>query len=258
MEEVRPGFLLKYMERRFVSDFINKGRLHFSALGDFIDLENSTGDNTIGDKAEGMRTVSPDPEHITLTFTVNGKEYAFQGKKDGITGINYSYTDDVVRRWGVVSICNMDIFRDCDEVSSDDPTGISTFKLKKSVLEDLYRLSDDGKRVPVIIDAKGLMDVMENKFSDGKLNIKLQNVKYYSSDVKENIALEDYKKSPENIIFLKRDLYSYQRESRIALLEPVPDKKGRNIDIGSLKDAAFDMGSHDKLKDLTFRMKIQK
>ncbi|MGJ3947221.1 hypothetical protein [Levilactobacillus brevis] len=258
MEEVRPGFLLKYIEKKYVSDFISKGTLHFSSLGYFIDLENTTGDNVIGDKSEGARSVNADPENTTLTISFDGKEYEFRGKADGVLGISYEFTDKTVREWGVLSMCNMDLFRDFEEVSYDKLTKTAKFKLKKSVGEELYRLSDGGNRVPILIDANGLIKTMDTAFKNGKHNVRMKNVSYYAEDGKENISLEEYKKDPANIVFLKRNIYEYQRETRIALLEPVPYEQGLNMSIGSLEKAAVDLQSHEKLMSMEFFVKVDK
>lgn len=259
MKEIRPGFLLKYIEKQYVSDFISKGTLHFSSLGYFIDLENTTGDNVIGDKLEGARIVNADPENTTITITFDDdKEYKLCGKDDGVLGISYEFTDEIVREYGVLSMCNIDLFRDFEEVSYDKLTKTSKIKLKKSVGEELYRLSDGGNRVPILINAKGLIKTMDTVFKNGKYNVMMKNVSYYDNNVKENISLKEYDKDLTNIVFLKRNIYEYQRETRIALLESVPYEQGLNISIGSLENVALDLQSHEKLMSMEFLRKNDK
>ncbi|WP_461243401.1 hypothetical protein [Secundilactobacillus muriivasis] len=250
--ELHPGFLLKFVEKQFLDSFVNRGQLHFSQIGYFKDIEEKEGDNVIGDKSEGSRVLNLNPEQSTVILTIGDNKYKLHGMKDGIRGINYEYTEDAVRQWGVVSLCNIDLFRDAQLISYDSEKEIGIFRLKQAVLDDLYRLSDDGKRVPVILDSKGLLNAMDRKFSDGKRNIEMKNIKYYSEDTSENISFEDYQKDPKQIVFFKRNAYRYQREVRIALFEKVPYKTGTNIEIGSIKQSTAPLESFDVLSNLEF------
>lgn len=250
MVKSKPGFLLKYVEREFVEGFIERGEIHFSSLDYFINRENETGDSVIGDKFEGARIVNLDVNDTVVKLD----EHIFNGKSNGIESISFSYTDDQIRQWGICSMSNIDIFKDCDKVSYDEYSDETKFKLKKSVGEELYRMSNNGKRIPVIIKSSGLINAMNNSFKDGKNHIEMKGVKYYDENVRENISLEDYKNNPINAIFLKRHIYKYQREVRVALIESVPTE-GLEIEVGPLSDSMVKIDSHDRLMEVEFRVK---
>jgi len=254
---IHPGFLLKFVDKQYVDDFINKGQLHFSQLGYFIDQENENGDDVIGDRSEGMRIANPDPEASTITITWKDKKYELHGAKDGVLKIKYEYTDDTVRQWGVVSICNIDLFKDGEVVSVDRINKIWEVKLKQALLDDLYRLSGEGTRVPVIFNAQTLLECMDEKLKTVSHPMFMRNVKYYSDESEANISLDEYNEHPENIAFLKRQQYKYQREVRVLYTGAVPYKRGKNIEIGSIIAGAIKLDSFDDLKKIRFQA-IQK
>jgi len=253
-DDYQPGFLLKFIDKQFVDAFVNKGQLHFSQLGYFIDLEKETGDGAIGDKFEGSRLINPDPDSTTIILSMDNKEFKFHGKKDGVLGISSSHIDDDVRKWGIISFCNINLMKDGEMVFYDEENSTGKIKLKQSVVNDLYKLSDEGRRVPVLIDARGLLNVMKTAFNK-KRRAQISNVNYYSETSYENISLKAYNADPRKVAFLKREKYRYQRETRIALFEPVSYENGSNIKIGSLRNVAMQLTSFDELADQVFTAK---
>lgn len=235
-KETVPGLLIKFVEPQYVDNFINNGELHFSPLGYFIDLENEYGDDVIGDKSEGSRIINFDPKQSKTTMTIDDKEYILD--PNDVNSINVEFTDDAVREWGVLSLCNINAKEDFEIEKYDKKTEKAVLKIKDNVINDLIRLSDENKRIPVIINASGLLSVMDSKFTQKGRNIRLQNVEYYPESIQQNITVDEFKSDPGKIVFLKREKYNYQRESRIALFEDI-GQNGENISIGSLKKCAF-------------------
>jgi hypothetical protein len=241
-EDTRPGCLLKFFEEQYVDNFITRGELHFSQLGYFIDLEN--GDDAIADSFEGARIMNIDPTRSGVSVVVNGMKLSFQ--KGDI--IQTKETPDWVRSKGVLSMVNLDVFNDFDGRAC--PDGTIEYTIKPTVIDELNKLSANKTRVPVIINADGLLARLEENFKPWHAWFKP--VSYYSESATENISNEELIKHPEQIMFLKREKYRYQREARISYFEDVPEN-GKSIWIGDLSSSTYKLSPDDGLNNFKIK-----
>lgn len=239
INDTQPGCVIKFFEKKYVDKFINEGELHFSQLGYFIDLEND-GD-VIADAFEGSRILNLDAANSDIFVTINGKKINFcEGDTIRIVSI-----PQWVREKGILSLINLDLIEDFDCIDYDDSR--NQYTLKKSVINDLNRLSDNKKRIPVMIDAQKFLQKLDSNFS--KYHAEFKIVHYYSDKIEENISLKEFKQKSMETLFLKRDQYAYQREARIAFRDSVP-QNGKNVYIGDLTDLTWKLDPESGLESL--------
>ncbi|MDT7013313.1 hypothetical protein [Levilactobacillus namurensis] len=190
-EAKRNTFYLKFIEPQFLDSFLEKGTIHLSRLGYFIDLENETGDDIIGDRLEGAWMMNMDPEVTKLTIIrANGEKIVLQGAKDGIVGkIRTEVTNEMVRDWGILSMCHLDLSEDGYFSSVNEKKHIGKMRLRKEVVNELYQLSDNGNRIPVLFDVNKFIELLMRELQ-GKHAACLNDVTYYSENDDENISLK--------------------------------------------------------------------
>jgi len=169
INDTQPGCVIKFFEKKYVDKFINEGELHFSQLGYFIDLEND-GD-VIADAFEGSRILNLDAANSDIFVSINGKKIDFcEGDTIRIVSV-----PQWVREKGILSLINLDLIEDFDCIDYDDSR--NQYTLKKSVINDLNRLSDNKKRIPVMIDAQKFLQKLDSNFS--KYNGDLKKVPFF-------------------------------------------------------------------------------
>ncbi|MBU9790261.1 hypothetical protein KOM07_12125 [Lentilactobacillus sp. G22-6] len=233
MADLAPGMIIKYFDEEYVDDFINKGVLHFSRLGTFIDLE---GNDAIADAYEGAMVTNLSLSDPGVRVTIDGHEIS-PVKDERSNEITVAYTPEWVRKIGIVSLTNLLLNRDFEEAGFDKEKGIYTLKLKEAVIKGLEQISENHTRIPVLIDGKRLLKRLDSGFSSG-INAQLGTVNYYDETQGENIAFRDLESHPERVLFLKRKKYQYQREVRIVLFNEVPPE-GKNIYLGNLSEITY-------------------
>lgn len=231
-----PGCVLKFFEEQYVDKFINEGELHFSQLGYFIGLEDDEG--AIADAFEGARIRYLSPTSPGVSVTINGKKLDFV--KDET--IRTTCTSAEVQNIGILSMTNLDLKEDFDQKNYDGQH--DQYTLKRTVVNELNRLSDNKTRIPVIIDAQSFLKKLNSIVKE--YNIRGKSISYFSENVSENISLKELNQDPTEIVFLKQDKYAYQREVRIAYLDSVP-KQGKSIYIGDLSECTFKLNPKDGL-----------
>lgn len=252
MAEYRAGCILKYFDKEYVDDFVDRGVIHFSQLGYFIDLEG--GDDAIADSYEGSQVLNLDMTEPGYSLLIDGKKVSFNNSEESKPQVQVKVTPEWVKEKGIVSMANLDFVNDFKLDAYNEETNRGEFVIKPDVIRDLEKLSNNKSRVPIIIDAKWLMkrldEVMPHNY-----HAQLRSIKYYDEKAPQNITFQELQETPENVIFLKRDRYKYQREVRITLLDAVPEE-GENIALGSMVGHAFKLDPKTGLE--TFKVAMAK
>lgn len=234
MDSKDIGYLVKFVESERVESFLD-GEVYFSPLKYFVDMENSQGDNKIGDAYEGSVVYNVKPEDkiwiqlLDKDGNPNGKSVRVEPNKE--TKVVVGLKDDEKEKLGVASFfyLSLDDMEPTDFESDEED--ISAFSLSSDNLNLLQDFNEEDERIPIVI-----LDI--NKFIE-----KMQNtiayhgaVTYYDSSNIESAL----KASSENSIlssFKKRKEYSGQKEYRFEEWLDTSGK-GQAIQLGDLRSIA--------------------
>lgn len=222
------GILIKYCKPNHAAIMQKNGVIHFERLQTFIEQEDENGEYVIADALEGAIYRNPNPKDVTVTLTdPSGKRFILPKEK-----IQYHFTNYAVENWGVCSFTFLDFERDFDILERNEEHAV--LKIKSDICKNLYRLTEGGTRIPVIINTTEFLNHIFEYFHGRGEPFRFGNVKYYSLEDSENIKQSEYRRDAGQIMFYKNDKYAYQREYRIGIVHPI-NKHGKNIELGNLR-----------------------
>ena len=190
-------FLLKFLKNKpqYLDDFKN-GRLYFSSLQSFVDLETKEGNKKTGDKNEGnIHKVFTDFRNFDIAgIRITERDLANNSRPT----LDISMTDSQRKNIGVCSFFAVQ-FKDLEK---DECSG--EYHLGSKVIEDLYKTKDGNRILFGVNNVRSLQkECIENRLSCGL-------VRYYDPRNLGNI--NKLKEHPE---FYKTNNYSFQHEFRI-------------------------------------------
>lgn len=204
------GIPIKIFEDRYFDDAL-QGNIYFGPIKQYADIEETTGDQVIGDQNEGkiVNNISATKVWIRLKGETNPTQYCL-GKNANIRLID-GLNDDQLSRIGIscFTFLSLDDFQEYKKV--DDR---AYFELKPEVVQQLKQFVKDKEKQSqnscriVMFPPNNFFNALE----DQRLPYGL--VHYY--DQNDPLTFRDIQKEKLPWYFYKSKNYEYQRELRIA------------------------------------------
>ncbi|SYW12259.1 conserved hypothetical protein [Oenococcus oeni] len=228
--------LLKFIDNKYLDDFISKGHLHFSSQAYLRELEEKNGDQFIGDDAEGS------------------VEQVFHPRKDN--NINVSFAPDPAHPKNLMRIENKDMNRLQINTSYPDAEDVGVCSFYQLNFTDfrvsdpekgLYIINDDIKKVFEKFQTPDRTSVIVSDFpifkeklktACNKLNVGVipHEVIYYDElDPKSTVSLLKHSDKGQ-LLFTKRKRYQDQKEFRFVYRANIPRYRGIELALGDLSD----------------------
>lgn len=203
--QIKGQFPLFKIQRSDLIDSLQSGCFYMNSLKYYRELYNTTLDETIGDPHEGKLVINNGALHISGSSTpipLNGYPLATKNENDFV-------------------LCMF---------------GINTLLHNKFTLnnEQKEKLKGFGDSVLVFTDIDELIIRIANAAKKANVKINGNFVNYYSEDI--DIAdrfIPLVQNGIENIVFHKRERYSYQQEYRFTVENPSDEDK-MILDIGDI------------------------
>jgi hypothetical protein len=223
-------YLIKFIEEKYVDNFLNKGEIHFEPLQFFKNLEDNDGDHVIGDSYEGATVFNFSRDNGIDIFL---REYGDTNPPIRIEDANGRITERITKelRQKIGASCFGWLY-DEDFFLFDEKE--SSYKLSSDTLSRLNSFNYSN-RVPVIIRA----DIFLQKL--GINAVEYGNVRYYDENNMENAFGYD------SLVFNKRMKYSSQQEFRLARDISLLDEY-KNLYLGDMNNFAVGVENLSEFK----------
>ncbi|HAE62925.1 MAG TPA: hypothetical protein DCG38_11440 [Eubacteriaceae bacterium] len=219
MIEDRFFLLLKFGSRTNL-EMLQQGKVYMKNLQFYIDLENATSDEDVGDKYDGLLPI----QDVKLSiYTVDSKELITQLAAPVAT-MNLGYKKSPV-------FC-MFIFDHRNKTAVNINENELIVRLDFSD-EQKRRLANFGDSALLITDPDEFFSRMKKGLNNTGISYTRDKVKYYEGNTKEHI--EEIQDNETRIGFWKRKKYEYQQEYRFFAFDSAIDDYVI-IDIGDLSD----------------------
>lgn len=187
--------LLKFIQNKpkYINDF-KKGNLYFSSLQSFVDMELKQNNCKTGDKNEGnIHQIINDLEYLKIA----DREVPLKDIKN--FAIDRSMPKHQKNNLGICSFFAVQ-FKDLERVDRYS----NKYRLKKNVLEDLYKTKDGNRVLFAVNNVRRLQKECRENLLDYGL------VKYYDPN-----HISKLEKILQHKEFYKTIEYSFQHEFRI-------------------------------------------
>lgn len=222
------NLLIKFGEKQNIESLQN-GKLYMKNLKYYINREIESGDNTVGDKYDGMFPINDcdfdfyDSETKKKAFSVN--------KASAVFDLGYTMCP---------TFC-MFLF----DRRNITETNLNSIKYEFTE-EQKIKLKGFGTHALVITNTNSFINRVEKGFLNNKMSVYRNTVKYFKGNELEH--LKDIQKDNRKIAFWKRDIYTHQQEYRFFGYDCKVDDHCE-IDIGDLRDIS-QMVEIDNLFDM--------
>lgn len=242
-----PPILIKYINPKHIDDFIN-GNIHLTPLKNFRKPNVKNSSEKINDETEGYLINKYSIKDNNLSLTIDGldlSEYLVDNRYG--FSIEKKFTSEDSGKWGIFSCTALDplnndlitkigspIFK--FDASNNIFFKYEIMKIRKAVLETLYKEVGNSNRVPVII-FPNILNTLKYKQIQENEPVLFNKVHYYSDHDKTNFdPKEPFAKQQMNVIFEKQSKYKNQREFRIAMLKDCTKEENQSFNIGNIKN----------------------
>lgn len=209
------NILIKFGKKKHLKK-LRKGKLYMKNLKYYIDREIETGDNTVGDKYDGL---FPMNFYDCVFYDYETKRKVFScSEANAVFDLGYTMCP---------AFC-MFLFDNRNITERNEK-----FARYEFTEEQREKLKGFGTHALIISNANAFIERVKNAFLNNQMSIVFDKVKYYNGNDLEH--KEDIEKDKKRIAFWKRDIYIYQQEFRFFGFDcKVEDSC--EIDIGSLTD----------------------
>jgi len=232
-----PVFILKFIEEKYLREYLEEGLVWFSKSEYFINLEkNGSGQD---DEDEGVRMKNLNPEKNKLFFRIKGKEeiHSLPYTKSKVKMRNSSIKDVPIACFTLLKKEDLELVSNTTE----------EYKIKNNVINQLARISN-GR--PVVISA--FKDWAERFYSCAdkeKEGFLFSPVEYYKESIPENLTEYEFENTPLLPLFKKREKYKEQREYRV-IIQKRTDTEGEPFKIGNQEDYSGVLDSVEELDNV--------
>lgn len=215
MKNVNINMLIKFGKKEHIEELQN-GKLYMKNLQYYINREIQTGDNTVGDKYDGL-------------FPVNFCDLKFHNSetKEEVFSISKA---KLVFDLGYTMCPTFCMFLLDKRNITERNEKCVRYEFTE---EQQEKLKDFGTHALIISNADAFIERVKDAFLKNQMSIIFDKVKYYNENDLEH--KEDIEKDKKRIAFWKRDIYAYQQEFRFLGFDCKVEEYCE-IDIGSLHD----------------------
>lgn len=202
--------LVKFEDPKYLSNFVNKGEIHFGSTKQYREIEEEEGNRWIGDKNDG-NLIYPNSElpHLHSFITVNNQQFSLNPKD--ITGFSSALDENI--------FCMTKISIN-DDLKSDESRNKFIWEMEHTLLAD----SQYPKKIVFLEKWSNFLDALGQSLyvlGYSKESVVLSNIVY--SDQRYEIANElsrrdGHKHGPSFWInFVKEIRFSSERELRLII-----------------------------------------
>lgn len=221
IEKIKDRFfmLIKFGSRENL-EMLQQGKVHMENLQFYIDFENATDDEDVGDKFDGL---SPLQDVTISMYTVDSHKLITQFSPPIVT-MNFGYTKSPV-----FCMFILDYRNNTSTMLNGDELHVR-FNFLDEQKEKLVKFGDSAL---LITNQEEFFARMKKGLNDAGISYTRDRVKYYEGNNLEHIqAIQD---NNARIGFWKRKKYEYQQEYRFLAFDTMIDDPAI-IDIGNLSD----------------------
>ena len=198
---------------------LQKGQLYMKNLKYYVDLENTTSDEDVGDKYDGQMIL----QDVKISmFTVDTHEFVGQFSAP-IASMNLGYL-----KCPVFCMFMYDYRNHVDEKLDGEILTVNY----QFTEEQLKRMPNFGDSVLIIKNGNEFMKRVTEGLLKAGYGYTRDHVQYYGFNNVEH--LKQVQSDNSRIAFWKRDKYAYQQEYRILVHDFVEDNL--SLDIGDISD----------------------
>jgi hypothetical protein len=213
--------LIKFGKKKRLREF-QSGKIYLKRLRYFIDLENETGDDDVGDKYDGLLPI----EKVNIKV-VNAEENhkMIVQFSDANAVLDLGYCN-------APALCMFALDRrNKTEVLRGEGELIERYDFTDEQKEKLKRF---GAHVLVITNNDEFISRLTKGFQAAGISMKRGRVEYYNGNTKQH-AEDVINKDHSQIAFWKRQKFSYQQEYRLFAFQTDVDDH-LIVDIGNISD----------------------
>jgi|SRR5699024_55785 len=222
-------FLLKFIDKKDADSMLN-GNILFRESGYFVDLEEEQSNKDIGDALEGVWQRRIDKESHDMYIQDEGGEWVYLDFEKA----TFKQTYNEIKKIPITCFAILDIPEDFYEIENK-------YTIKSEIINNLIK-EEFGKRDVIIIEFYTFMKRFKNKLKLLKYGYKADKIKYYTKT--HPLSSEEYNNNPFHGLFYKESFFSYQKEYRIALRNPLETDPSL-INIGDIRDIAFQISPNN-------------
>lgn len=245
-EEFDIKVLLKFVEPQFTNITMN-GEFYFARNKYFIDLEEQQLEKGIGDSYEGVWSKLINSKDYQMTIQLeNGEEVELPFKK---AYFKQSYQD--LSKFPICCFVLLSLKNDF--LISEDEKKIN---MKPEIEEKLVE-QFQGRNLIYIHNHDEFISRLDKALKDKEIDRMRGLVKYYDNENESHpLTMDDFNIDPPRTLLYKRKFFEYQKEFRVVLKRPF--ESDQIINIGNLKDIAWDLGKVEIGKNLPMTYSYQK
>jgi len=244
-EENDVQILLKFVDSQFTEGTLD-GKFYFSRNRYFIDLEENQIDKGIGDKREGNWTRAIDPkEEKFFISTENGETFPLNFEK-----AVFRQTYEGLKDLPICCFVLLSLKEDFEVYEEENK-----IFLKPEIEEKLIEQFENRDLI-VITDAGELFNRFSTACEKENLNRMRGKVTYYDDEVEQHpLSQEEFDKDPAKALFYKRKFFEFQKEYRLVIKNN--HQSDRILDIGNVRDIAYNLGKVAKGKSLPIEIRYR-
>lgn len=242
MEE-RLNFILKFIEEKYLENYLKRGEIFFNPARYFTDIEDKEGNQGKLDKNEGVMI-----ENVDLERT----KYFIQKAESEQKPILLKGLTNVEKKFKAKNVSNIPIA--CFTLLTPDDfeqKKVGFYTVKREIVEGIKEISN--KRKVVMTPFHYFKEKIDDLELREELGLYYSPIAYYEKSTHECKEFIQLDLDNRMVLFTKQKRYETQKEFRISLMEKNIEE-GFSINIGSIEELSIVENSIEDLLDLNIKI----